>query len=91
MAQCWRVLTTALIVCASLAVAARGQIRFGDCRMSAARLGALCPPADGAGGGVPAVSARGADEALDPTRGLVFDPQAGEVLEKLPPHGRRSE
>ena len=62
----------------------RGRIRFGDCRMSAARLDALCAPGDGGASG-------GADEALDPTRGLVFDPETGEVLEKEPPHGRKSE
>ena len=61
-----------------------GQIRFGDCRMSAARLDALCAPDDGGASGA-------ADEALDPTRGLVFDPETGEVLEKEPPRARRSE
>ena len=71
------------------------RIRFGDCRMTAARLDALCPRDDArASGGEAAApasagSARKADEALDPTRGLVFDPETGEVLEKEPPRIRR--
>ena len=62
-------------------VEASGRIRFGDCRMSVAQLDAVCPP--GRAGRFGSGSAR----QPDPTRGLVFDPQTGEVVEKEPRRG----
>ena len=70
------------------------HIRFGDCRMTAARLDALCPRDDGgesggeAGGAQPAGSGRVGAEELDASRGLVRDRETGELLEKEPPQRR---
>ena len=71
------------------------HIRFGDYRMTAKRLNALCSRADAgaslgeADSGESSDSAGPGDDALDPSRGLVFDPQTGEVLEKEPQPLRR--
>ena len=65
------------------------HIRFGDCRMTAARLAALCPRDDaGTAGGKSAGSGRGAIEELDASRGLVRDRETGELFEKEPPQRR---
>ena len=61
------------------------SIRFGDCQMTAARLDALCPRDGADASGDEAGPAPAAEDALDPSRGLVRDPETGEVLEKEPP------
>ena len=64
------------------------RIRFGDCGMTAGRLDALCPrddagPSGGGDAGVVLDGLTPPEEAtLDPSRGLVRDPETGEVLEK---------
>ena len=71
------------------------HIRFGNCRMTVRRLSVLCSRDDaGASSGemagfVPSGSPRPEDDALDPSRGLVFDPETGEVLEKESQRVRR--
>ena len=71
-----------------------GRVRFGGCEMTAAELAALCrredasPPGAGRdaggaqGGSVPAAPE---EAAPDPRRGLVRDPETGEILEQQPP------
>ena len=68
-----------------------GRIRFGELELSAGRLAALCPPAGGgaAGGGAGRPAQADRDE-LDPSKGLVRDPETGELLERESPgRGRR--
>ena len=55
------------------------HIRFGDCRMTAAQLNALCPRDD-----PPPPDVRN-ENPLDPNKGLVRDPDTGEILEQQPP------
>ena len=55
------------------------RIRFGDCRMTAGRLNALCARDD------PGPSDGHEEDRLDPNKGLVRDPETGEILEQQPP------
>lgn len=71
------------------------RLRFGEYEMAVARLEALC----GGGGAAPSAGARpGSADAgaalpgeneLDPTHGLEFEPETGQVVEKHPPGRRR--
>ena len=68
------------------------RIRFGDCGMPAVRLDALCPRDDAgpSGGRAAGADAPPEEATLDPSGGLVRDPETGEVMEKEPPpHLRR--
>ena len=72
------------------------SLRFGDCQVVASRLAASFPsddpPPSGAAAGIgPTGSAGAADDAPDASRGLVRDPETGEILEKPPPRVRRGE
>lgn len=65
------------------------QVRFGDCRLTADRLGALCPRDDRPPGGSSPPGAE--EETLDDSKELVVDPETGEVREREPgPRRRRS-
>ena len=65
------------------------QVRFGDCRLTADRLGALCPRDDRPPGGSPPPVAE--EETLDDSKELVVDPETGAVREREPgPRRRRS-
>ena len=55
------------------------RIRFGDCQMTAGRLNALCPRDD------PSPPDGQKEVPLDPNKGLVRDPETGEILEQQPP------
>ena len=68
------------------------RIRFGDHQMTAGRLNALCGPDDagpfGTGkdvGVAPDGSTPLEEDTLDPSQGLVRDPETGEILEQEPP------
>ena len=71
------------------------KVRFGDCQVGVARLAASCPPDDpppsGATAGTVPTGSAGAADGPDPSRGLVRDPETGEILEKQPPRVRRRE
>ena len=71
------------------------RLRFGEYEMTVDRLDALCrggaaAPSDGAcGGPADARSAPPPEDELDPTHGLEFEPETGQVVEKPPPGRRR--
>ena len=54
-------------------------IRFGDCQMTAGQLNALCPRDD------PSPPDVRKEDPLDPNKGLVRDPDTGEIVEQQPP------
>ena len=59
-------------------------------RLDALRRGGGAPPSDGArGGSAGAGSAPTPEDELDPTHGLEFEPETGELVEKPPPGRRR--
>lgn len=65
------------------------QVRFGDCRLTADRFGALCPRDDRPPGSPPPPVAE--EETLDDSKELVVDPETGAVREREPePRRRRS-
>lgn len=68
------------------------QVRFGDCRLAADRLGALCPAAGGApAGGSPPRPPEDLpeEETLDDSKELIADPETGEIREREPGPRRR--
>ena len=70
------------------------RLRFGEYEMTVDRLEALCrggaAPWDGArGDSAGAGSAPPPEDELDPTHGLEFEPETGQVVERAPPWRRR--
>ena len=84
----WRAIRQAL-------VEPTGRIRFGEYEMTVDRIDALCRrgdarPAGGvAAGSVGAGAAPPPEDMLDPTHGLEFDPETGELIEMEPSARRR--
>ena len=64
------------------------QVRFGDCRLTVDRLGALCLADAGApAGGSPPRPPE--EETLDDGKELISDPETGEIRERVPGPRRR--